>query len=88
MNRASKQEALKLWNQRHFDQLAFIKMVLDNRHIDHNIHDVKRFNATQGKIVFQYGQSTYQCFLTDNCLTFKDLELVLELEELALWLDS
>lgn len=79
---------LRIWNKRHTEQLAFIKMVLEKREYIHNIHDVETFNSTTGKIVYSDGQSTTECFLTDNHITFKDLDLDIGIDQFSLWLDS
>lgn len=79
---------LRMWQKRHEDQLTFIKMVLDKRGYNHNIHDVSVFNSTVGKIVYSDGQSTTECFLTDNCVTFKDSDLCLPIDQFGMWLDA
>ncbi|RBW64383.1 hypothetical protein DS893_14620 [Vibrionales bacterium C3R12] len=86
MNR--NQEAAKIWNERHVEQLRFIKLVLENRGYKHNIENEEEFNDTVGKIIFHDEHQDHICYLTDSCITFKNLDLCLTLDEFSLWLDS
>lgn len=82
------EEALKIWKERHIEQLRFVKMLLDNRGYTHNISNLEDFNESVGKIIYQDGEQEHTCFLTDSCITFKDSDLCITLDEFSLWLDS
>ncbi|HCE2119595.1 TPA: hypothetical protein NGT37_001032 [Vibrio parahaemolyticus] len=76
----SKQEALKIWQERQQKQTDFVMMVLKNR--DYNVE----YNGA--KITATSEFHSFECFITDDHVTFKDSDLCLPIEQFSLWLDS
>ena len=73
-------EAFKLWQQRQTRQTEYVIMVLKNRGYSVEYNGAK-ITATSE---FQ----SFECFITDNCVTFKDSDLCIPVDDFSLWLDS